>query len=138
MRTASGDPGQPAAAADRPKPPSAKTLASYGLTADEWLALCAACNYTCVVCNQPFGTRPLAIDHEHVKGWRARKPKLKSGRRRPDQEVRVMSPAERKKYVRGILHSFCNRYIRRWMTRERIDRIKAYLDDYHQRMGRSP
>ena len=45
------------------KPPSQGTLVKYGLTADEWLAMCAACGYTCVVCGKPFEDRRTQIYH---------------------------------------------------------------------------
>ncbi len=110
----------------RPNPPSAGTLAKYGLTAAEWWSMCVVQDFACPVCGQPFGDRPLVIDHEHVKGWRARK--TRGGRK-----VRVMDPRERRKYVRGVLHSFCNRYVRRWLTLEFVHRVGPYLEAYRAR-----
>lgn len=115
-----------------PRPPTAQTLARYGLTADEWRAMCQRVRYTCVVCGKPFGDRPLVVDHEHVRGWRARKRKLKSGKARAAKDQRVMTPAERKLYVRGVLHSYCNRFVRSWLTLDRARAITAYLEAYHK------
>lgn len=106
-------------------PPSHGTLAKYGLTLDGWLAMCHRQRYTCPVCGQPFGDRPLVIDHEHVRGWRARK-------RKGGRKVRVMGPAERRKFVRGVLHSYCNRLVRRWLTLEFLRRTTVYLETYHR------
>lgn len=107
-------------------PPSRGTLKNYGLTIDEWLAMCHRQRYECPVCGQPFGDRPLVIDHEHVRGWRARK-------RKGGRKVRVMGPAERRLYVRGVLHSFCNRFVRRWLTLEFCRRVTPYLEAYHRK-----
>lgn len=115
----------------RPKPPTAGTLRKYGLTAADWLALCRACNWTCVVCGKEFGDRPLVVDHEHVRGFRATK--KRKGKRGQAVRVRAMPPEERRRYVRGVIHNFCNRYIRRWLTLERGRAIVAYLEAYHAR-----
>lgn len=118
---------------DGVKPPSKGTLTKYGLTEAEWWRMAAGCNYTCVICGKPFADRRLAIDHEHVKGWRARKRKLKSGKRRAKKDQRVMTAQERKRYVRGVVHNFCNTYVRFWMTLERVTAIRDYLQAYHDR-----
>lgn len=118
----------------RPKPPTRNTLAKYGLTEADWLALCRRVKYTCVVCGKPFGDRPLVVDHEHVAGFKARKGKTaKKGHR---IKVRVMCPAERKQYVRGVIHNYCNRFVRRWLTLERARAIAAYLGAYHEAKGK--
>lgn len=114
-----------------PKPPRLGTLRKYGLTEADWVEMCEACSHTCVVCGQPFGDRPLVVDHEHVRGFKARKTrKAKSGR---TVKVRVMPPEERKLYVRGVIHSWCNRFIRKWLTLERGRAIVAYLQAYEER-----
>lgn len=114
-----------------PTPPSGGTLRTYGLTVDDWLAMARRQGYACPICRQPFGDRALVIDHEHVRGWRARKRKLKSGKVRASKDQRVMTPAQRREYVRGILHAWCNGYVRRWLTLERAESIVAYLKVYH-------
>lgn len=115
------------------KVPSFGTLSSYGLTVDDWLEMVHRQDYSCPVCGQPFGDRPLVIDHEHVKGWRARKRKTRDGIRRATKGHRVMTPAERRVYVRGVLHSFCNRYVRRWLTLEFVQRVGPYLEAHRAR-----
>lgn len=114
------------------KPPSAGTLTKYGLTKDDWLALCEACNYTCVVCGKEFGDRPLVIDHEHVRGFKARK-KRKAKVGGHYIKVRVMKPSERRQYVRGVIHNYCNRFVRRWLTLARAKAIVAYLEAFERR-----
>lgn len=119
------------------KPPTTKTLAQYGLTVADWLALCAACNYTCVVCGKAFEDRPLVVDHEHVKGFKARKTrkakKKKAGAtERHTIKVRVMTPADRRKYVRGVIHNYCNRFVRSWLTLPRAKAIVAYLEAFER------
>lgn len=114
-----------------PKPPSVSTLRNYGLTADDWWAMARRQAYTCPVCRQPFGERKLVVDHEHVKGWRARKRKLKN-KNRATKDVRVMTPEQRRPHVRGILHAWCNGYVRAWLTLERAESIVAYLKKHKE------
>lgn len=115
-----------------PKRPQLATLRKYGLNLEDWFDLCDACAYTCVVCGKPFEDRPVVIDHEHVKGFKARKKRKKNGR---TVKVRVMGPAERRKYVRGVIHSFCNRYVRSWLTLSRARAIVSYLEAFeHNRI----
>ena len=120
------------------RPPSAKTLASYGLTEADWWAMVRRQKGVCPICQQPFGDRKLAIDHEHVKGWRARKrrkSKRKVGGKRADVRLRVMTPAERRPHVRGILHLWCNGLVRSWLTLPRARSIVAYLEAHAARRG---
>lgn len=113
------------------KVPSAGTLRKYGLTQGEWLALCESCNHTCVICGKPFDGRPLVVDHEHVKGFKARK-KRKAKVGGHVIKVRVMGPAERRRYVRGVIHNFCNRFVRKWLTLARAKAIVAYLEEFER------
>jgi len=116
----------------KPKTPRPATLQKYGLTETDWLSMCEACGYTCVICGKPFDDRPLVVDHEHVKGFKARK-KIKSKDRKKTIKVRVMPPEERKKHVRGVIHNFCNRFIRRWLTLDRAEAIVKYLRAFERR-----
>lgn len=109
-----------------PRPPTRDTLRRYGLTEQDWSAICDRQQCLCPVCSEPFGDRPLAIDHEHVRGFKARKT-------RKGQRVRVMPQSERAAHVRGVLHSFCNRFVRRWLTLERAASILKYLQDHERR-----
>lgn len=113
-----------------PSPPSSKTLAAYGLTADEWLTICRRQRCVCPVCLKPFGDRMLVTDHEHVAGFKARKRRKAKGSKRgkgKEVRVRVMTPEERKRHVRGVLHAWCNGLVRQWLTLERAESICAYL-----------
>ena len=116
-----------------PKPPSEGTLRSYGLTAADWREMCRRQRGLCPVCGQPFGDRRLVVDHEHVKGWRARKRKLASGKVRAKKDQRVMTPEERRPHVRGVLHMWCNGYVRAWLTLARAESIVAYLREHERR-----
>lgn len=113
--------------------PSVATLRRYGLSVDDWWDMARRQNITCPVCQQSFGDRLLVVDHEHVKGWRARKRKLKSGRRRAAKDQRVMTPEQRRQHVRGILHAWCNGYVRAWLTLERAESIVRYLREHERR-----
>lgn len=119
------------------KTPRLATLRKYGLTEADWVRMCEACNHTCVVCGKPFDDRPLVVDHEHVKGFKARKVKkaVKGGHK---IKVRVMSQAERRQYVRGVIHNFCNRFVRSWLTLPRARAIVAYLEAYERAKAAPP
>jgi hypothetical protein len=119
-----------------PRPPSDVTLRSYGLTVADWYAMCRRQNGVCPVCRKPFGDRKLVVDHEHVKGFRARKRKKMAGgkvRAKFDPTSRVMSPAERRPHVRGVLHAWCNGLVRVWLTLERAESIRDYLEAHRAR-----
>lgn len=114
------------------KMPRKDTLGKYGLTEADWLAMCARCNYTCVVCGKPFEDRPLVVDHEHVKGFKATK-KKKAKKGGHTIRVRKMPQSERRKHVRGVIHNYCNRFVRSWLTLPRAKAIVAYLEDFEKR-----
>lgn len=118
----------------RPKPPSLGTLRRYGLTPGEWVAICERQSWLCPVCRSPLGCRPLAVDHVHVKGFKARKwvRNRTTGKR---TRVRTMPQEERKRHVRGVLHNFCNRYVRAWLTLDRARAILEYLEQHATRAG---
>lgn len=118
------------------RPPTLTTLRKYGLTVEDWKRFCFLQQCICPVCLQPFGGRKLVIDHEHVAGFKARKRrkgKRKVGGKRQDVRVRVMLPSERRKHVRGILHAWCNGWVRSWLTLERTRSILLYLEAHKAR-----
>lgn len=123
-----------------PKPPSAGTLRSYGLTAADWNRMAIQQGCVCPVCRQPFGDRKLVVDHEHGGGFkatkkvRAKKAKGEDGKRKLVR-VRAMPHEERARRVRGILHRWCNGYVRGWLTLERAESIVAYLKEHESRKG---
>jgi len=112
------------------KMPHTSTLAKYGMTSADWVTLCAACNYTCVVCGKPFEGRPLVVDHEHVKGFKANK--KKKSKKGHVIKVRKMPPSTRRLYVRGVIHNYCNRFVRSWLTLPRAKAIVAYLEAFER------
>lgn len=98
----------------RVKPPTVKTLARYGLTLAEWRAILRRQKGVCAVCRKVPAW--VAVDHEHIKGWKR------------------MPPSERKRFVRGLLCYFCNfRYVGKCLTAEKARAVAAYLEDYEAR-----
>jgi hypothetical protein len=96
-------------------PPTAATCRRYGLTVEEWLALLASQDWACPVCRKRSGVR-WNTDHDHVVGWKR------------------MTPAIRKRFVRGILCAYCNyRRVNSRMSAEEAGRIAAYLAAYEAR-----
>lgn len=112
-------------------PPSEATLRNYGMTSGDWWEMARRQKFTCPVCMKSFGDRKLVIDHEHVAGWRARK-RRKSKKGSHQVRVRVMTPDQRRPYVRGILHAWCNGFVRQWLTLPRAKAIVAYLETYER------
>lgn len=93
--------------------PKPKTLAKYGLSAEDFRALLQAQGGVCYVCKKAPESGRLHIDHEHVRGWA----KL------PDERRRL--------YVRGLLCHWCNRsYVGRCITIEKAARVVEYLQRY--------
>lgn len=121
--------------------PSLATLRKYGLDEPAWREICERQGWRCPICSEPFGDRLLAIDHEHVAGFKARKRRKGKKRgedgKRIEVRVRVMPPEERSRHVRGVLHSFCNRFVRRWLTIDRAQRILQYLEAHRERCRKS-
>lgn len=95
--------------------PHPSTLKKYGLSVSDWAAILLRQGWTCPVCGEPLLGRKLVIDHAHVRRFKR------------------MKAADKRRHVRGVLHSFCNRYVRGWLTRQRAAAILAYLDAHHNR-----
>lgn len=110
-------------------PPSRATLRKYGLSEAEWRDICRRQGGCCPICGGTLVGRPLAVDHAHVAGFRAHK--VRRGRR-----VRAMPPADRKRHVRGVLHSYCNRLVRKWLTRELAAAVLRYLEEHERRAAK--
>lgn len=101
------------------RPPSPATLRRYGLTAGDWLGLLKAQGWRCPVCLKSGPTVKWNTDHDHVPGW-AKRP-----------------PEERKRYVRGVLCSYCNhRRVNSRMPADEARRIADYLSAYENRRDR--
>jgi len=103
-------------------PPASRTLATYGLTQDDWIGLLKAQGWVCPICQQG-NDRPKTgkqalwnTDHEHVPGWAK------------------MPPEERKRYVRGVLCYYCNhRRVNSRMASDEAQRIADYFRAYEAR-----
>lgn len=91
------------------KVPSAATKTKYGLRDIDWLALAANQKYVCAVCKKLPPSGRLCIDHEHVKGYRK------------------MPAAEKRKYVRGLLCSYCNRFLVGKNTPLHMNAVHTYV-----------
>lgn len=99
------------------KPPSQKTLAKYGLSEAEWLAILKRQGGVCPICTRPLDKGRTNIDHDHVYRWKAMKPEV------------------RKIHTRGILHWFCNKhYIGRALTIAKAQAVVAYLEAHSARV----
>jgi hypothetical protein len=101
------------------RPPSAKTLARYGIDLAEWRAILRRQGGVCAVCRRVSEKGWMCIDHEHAPGWKR------------------MPPEQRRRYVRGILCYFCNfRYVGKCLTAEKARAVAAYLEAYEDRKGK--
>lgn len=109
--------------------PKAGTLRQYGLTVKDWFDIVRRQGGVCPICEEPLVGRKLAVDHAHVRGFKRHR-RLKSGRR-----VRVMPREERVVHVRGVLHSYCNRFVRGWLTLKRARAILNYLTAHDERLN---
>lgn len=63
---------------------------TYGITLDDWSRIHTEQGGVCAVCKGLPGKGILCVDHIHVKGFK------------------LMSPEEKKKYVRGLVCFMCN------------------------------
>lgn len=98
------------------EPPTDRTLARYGLTADEWLGLLAAQDWRCPICLKKNGK--WNTDHEHAPRWK------------------YMEPEERKRFVRGVLCWHCNHTkVHSHMSALEQKRVMEYIAAYEARKG---
>jgi len=89
----------------------------YGLTKQEWLDIFIAQGCMCPICK--VTNKKFVTDHFHVRGWKN------------------MPPHERKKYVRGILCTYCNfRVLFTGVTIEKLENAVAYLRRWEARKPR--
>jgi hypothetical protein len=103
------------------KPPSQKTLDKYGLSAEQWMAILDGQGGVCAICKKVPSTFKFVVDHEHFKGF--------------DE----MPAEKRRKFVRGVLCKFCNRfYLAKGITAEKARNMAKYLSDYGFRRLQDP
>jgi len=115
----------------KPSPPSAKTLARYGLSAEEWLAILERQFGVCAVCGRlPNPPKPrllksgevrqlgpqFNIDHDHIKGFKK------------------LPPEKRKQHVRGVVCHYCNRFLLARITLLKAEAVVAYLTAHNERL----
>lgn len=98
--------------------PTKATLVKYGLTVDAWGRILARQDGKCGACLKVPTSFRLAIDHEHVRGWKA------------------MPTSERPQYVRGLLCYMCNHYrLARGATIANLAGAAQYLANYAESKG---
>jgi hypothetical protein len=95
------------------KVPSKRTLAKYGMDALHFAMLHDTQGGCCAVCDEKLEGGRVYIDHEHRRGY---------GK---------MPPEEKRKYVRGLCHYACNRFLVCRNTRDTIDMVANYLHRDH-------
>lgn len=93
--------------------PRVKTIARYGLSVSEWMAILTAQGGRCAICQGLPASGRFCIDHEHVKGWKK------------------MPSQQRKRYVRGICCYTCNHHLlNRNVTLDKARAVVEYLAAY--------
>src|SRR5438046_2851613 len=91
-------------------------LRTYGITWAEYNEMLALQNGLCAICGNPPKINRLAVDHEHIKGYKK------------------LLPAEKKKFIRGLLCMICNyRYVCRGMNLAMAEKVVKYLSEYEGR-----
>lgn len=95
--------------------PTLPTLRKYGLDEEAWAAIGDRQDWVCP-CGRFPGKGTFRIDHEHVKGWK------------------TMAPADRTRYVRGLVCWTCNFFqLAKGVTSARLRALADYLDEYERR-----
>jgi hypothetical protein len=101
------------------KTTSDKTLAKYGLTAQDFKIMLYNQGGVCGICKKESTSGRLNVDHEHIKGWKK------------------LPPEERKKYCRGLLCYICNnRLMTKGVTEEKLLSAVYYMQRY--RLSKMP
>lgn len=96
--------------------PTDATLRKYGLERVDWAVFVTTQDGKCGACLRVPSTKRLAIDHEHVRGWKQ------------------MPPEKRVLYVRGLLCWSCNHYrLARGATVENLQGAAEFLARYLER-----
>ena len=88
----------------------------YGLTEKEYDQILVQQRGRCSICGNFPKTRSLAVDHEHIKGYKK------------------LPPEEKRRYVRGIVCFTCNWImLSRGVTVSKARGLLRYLEDYERR-----
>lgn len=100
--------------------PKVATIARYGLSVSEWVAILEAQGGRCAICNGLPASGRFCIDHFHVKGWKK------------------MPSRQRREYVRGICCYTCNHHcLNRNMTLAKAKAVVVYLEKYEGKKNRT-
>lgn len=98
------------------KTPIKATLQKYGLTEELWIEILQNQGGVCPICLKLPSKERFVVDHQHIRGYKEK------------------SPEEKRKFIRGILCWFCNRYyVTRGITIEKAENVVLYLEDYESR-----
>lgn len=85
----------------------------YGVTVEDYDEILKSQNGVCYICGSEPKLRRLAVDHEHIKGYSK------------------LDPIDKRKYVRGLLCHFCNRfYMGGKPTVEKFKKCIQYIEKY--------
>jgi hypothetical protein len=96
--------------------PSKTTLRKYGLSEQEWTDILHSQGDVCAICKKVPTSGRFVTDHYHVRGFKK------------------MPPEEKKKFVRGVCCTHCNRfYLAKGMTIEKAHNLEIYLRMYEGR-----
>lgn len=89
---------------------------SYGISEREYNKWLRTQGGVCAICKGKAKTRKLAVDHEHIKGYKK------------------LTQSDKKRYVRGIVCFPCNWImLSRGVTLEKARGLVRYLEDYERR-----
>ena len=115
------------------KVPSAETLRKYGLSLEDWLEFIPVPEGVerteanvlehgyCVICKKQPATGRMVVDHFHAAKWKK------------------MPPAERKKWVRGVVCTTDNRVLlTRYGTIQKHLNAAEYLEAFEKRRAAWP
>lgn len=93
--------------------PKVATIARYGLSVSEWVAILDSQEGRCAICRGLPASGKFCIDHEHVRGWKK------------------MPSHQRKQFVRGICCYTCNHHLlNRNVTTAKAKAVVEYLEKY--------
>lgn len=96
--------------------PRIKTIARYGLSFSEWVAILESQGGRCAICGGLPASGKFCIDHFHVKNWKK------------------MPSQQRKRFVRGITCYPCNHHcLNRNMNLTKARAVVEYLEKYEAR-----
>lgn len=99
--------------------PKPDTLAKYGMTAEDWLAILEKQGGVCAICGKCPSSGRFNVDHQHVG---------------PGGHWKKLPPHRRRERVRGLLCWTCNHLcVGRGVTVAKLKAAAAYLERFASR-----